>query len=760
MVTTKIANWNLYGTDGLSPTAQRVYTRALWSHHQDPNDPGTVVADDWVLQPNLWCERVNWALLPTIGSASFVHYFGFQHPHSAVRTDIAYFDRLNVLGHWVKVEFDCSDLTITWYGQIEEEAEEQGGLVSQIGLTERSGRQTFVATSMAQVFNKQIIDNSMWLGHDNEHRRAGIGIPFNQKGRPNRTISVQSPYGHHCFMPTAPRNRWNEQFPDEAQWWSSRDIFQYTVLYHRPRDRYFSSFFAGTPTGMTRYALPGRMPVVIENLHKIPNWDRPTIQTEGRSVLSVMNQIVGTTGLLQTEVDVNEVEDGPDEIVVRVHSLAPVDIDLPNGQTFPRGDFELEIEADRPDTHIVIQRSLSSSRNSITVKGARAQTILTGEVTTDGTAQSEDFLGEGWSTSDETAYNDGNPTGEDINEIVANNSKARKTTSTARVYKTFIVMPNWDYLDANGDNVFLEYPNAEDVNEALLYKHIPYYNEMKVQVVLPLREGEDYGSIVMPTDDPNLEYRKPYVLLEDPFDSGFEFHYVETEKMSDGALGYFSARSSVWNDGMGLNLDVLGGNQHVIAASRFVPNLGDDPLELVAWDYMTGLFTLALMDDRHAEAQLVDPDVVNHIADHVTMKNIYTGDELRQIRMMDQTVVDVMSSGAAVKTRDEITDGRKFIRDDYQTLLSLATIAAIWHASQKTVLRLSSALPLSTPRLGDLVVTCNTNAIYETITQISINHPLGLNLQVGSLTYTLETARGEADIIQFAPAPPVNLESL
>ena len=108
-----VINW---GTSALTfAGAQRVYVRQRW-------------ADDWELQPQLWCEEATWSLLPAMPSAMLSLRYGRVIQHGA--TEWSTQSKLAIGGWYVKIEFDAADGMLTWVGFIDQLADEQGGITA------------------------------------------------------------------------------------------------------------------------------------------------------------------------------------------------------------------------------------------------------------------------------------------------------------------------------------------------------------------------------------------------------------------------------------------------------------------------------------------------------------------------------------------------------------------------------------------------------------------------------------------------------
>ncbi len=747
---------------------QRVYVRQRWAIDNpghDPFDPDSdqFLESPWLLQSNLWCQSVTWSLLPSIPVAELILDYGRVMPHgtNAIVTQ----SRLDLSGWYVKIEHDCADGTISWFGFIDEIGDQQGGTHSGVP----TGRQTFVAYSIAQVLAHAIVDHSWWANPDwniaaDSHRmlKSESGIAFNEGGRPNRTdvfpeiANGAFPFtlDYHMFYP---RNAYSKKpsepavlkyFEDSPAYWSSRDIALYLQRTMCPLDS----------GGMQR------IPFRIDNLEIIPNWDKPTIETEGQSVLSILGRLVSHERMMQISVQVDD-SVVPNQVVLEVSSTIATAITLPTGAVHPANTGLLDIQSETAqDTNISVQQSTSAVANQIVVKGAEKETCLTARMWKPD--RQDQCFQAGWTFDQEDKYNDGASTDAaygtlpTLSDQQRANQIARNKADVNDAFKVLSIDPfhlldkqyatgavNDDYFVFNKPNPSYNPGIAEDpATNPKFIAYYPFWNAIVIKPVLPFKLSLDYSGAVAPADDESLvEYRAPYVLFKHPTKGV----YLQAEKMSaiDGDPR-FSVGIGLTKDSHSLSLDVQNGLQHEIAAGHFVPLPEDE--ETPTWTFDDCYFTISLLDDRRLTAVFPE-DVDLPEVDVVRRKVIYAGESFRQVRVVDETVVDLSPIGALKKTQVGLTDGDQYMINDEAALKSIAKIAAYWFTVVRRVLRLTTPRPTATAAVGQIVVTANANSIGTVITQISLQTPLGDNLSVQPARFEIMTARSEADPLAFTP---------
>jgi hypothetical protein len=736
---TKIVNW-VADSLGFVGT-QRVYVRQRWAV-PDTANPGEWLDVPWVLQENLWCEQCEWSLLPSIPTAQLVLHYGRVLPHAtnAMGTQA----KLNLSGWWVKIEFDCADGVITWYGFIDEINDAQGG----IHTTQPTGKQTFIAYSVAQCLAHALVDKSVWAdtdwslmvgGNQPLKTKESQPVAFNDNGLPNR--SEQPISGSHVFYP-------RDSYTKKPSTSGGVNYFQYTPQYWSTKDiaDYIENGNASTSISQSDRPLKFRF----TNKSLLPDWDRPVVQVEGRTLLAVISDLISTDKMMQISVKVDDTV-VPNEIVLEISSTIDTDIALPNGETHPASTELLKLVCrEAQDVNVSVQSSTTSIANQIIVKGALKETVLT--------CQIEDPLGldkpliAGWNLDQQTKYNQGASL--DTGYAAALDAEQKRFNQIARskptvsdTFKVFSLNPYFilDEQFANGtsnaDGFIFNEPDPANPGQVRAY--YPFWNEVKILPVLPFKKALDYSQAAPPVDDELLtEYRPPFVIFKHP-DAGV---YLQAEKMSsiDGDPN-FSVGVGLTSDSQSLSLDVHGEQQHAIAAGNFV-KLDADDLE-PTWKYEDAYITIAIQEDRRVEA--IYPATVPAGLDMVRQKVIYAGDGFRQVRLVKDTIVDLTTTGEPIKTKPGLANIDGYFIDDSLALESIAKIASYWYTVPRKILRLSTPRPSSQVAVGQILQDSDGELIGTIVTQISLSTPLGENLSVSPPTFSIVTARGEANPLSF-----------
>ena len=660
-------------------------------------------------------------------------------PHGA--SAFATQSKIDIGGWWVKIEVDAADGTLTWHGFIDEIVDEQGGIYNGIA----TGTQRWVAYGMVQVLAHAYFTRSRWYDEPNAFFRwSGSAINFNDEGKPNRTRVIPTDWNgdaaaSHIFAPRAP-----EKVPgtgvrpwSENNHWTTQDILDYIKHYAVPTDE--------TDTV--------RVPFTFIYPEVAPDWDKPTVQTEGRSVLDIINELVNPSRLMQIS---ERVTSNVVELVI--HSLADSALSLDGGKTHPANVSQLDMVTwGAQDTQITLQESLSRRAAQIVAKGAKRQTVCTVQAATNRTDDKgliesfDDFnrLEYDWGASNQPGYGALSATAQkEANQIV------RAQAKNADTYKTFALNPYWTFY-AGGSPIF---PLDDTTVLGGFLQYFPYWGNIKLVDRLPIKEGFDYDiaqpittipfAILSFDDQSATKYRKPLVLFERPG----EGKYLDCEKMANGDDPKFSCYVGLSKEDQAISLDVTGAFQHAIAYSRFSPLAADDE-DNGQWDYVSSYFTIALQEDRYLES-VYPPTASLPNVDVVRRRLIYAGEGYERVIIAADTVYDVNDDG----TLRKINGGMQVehFRNDQPALDSVVKIANSWLGQTRKILRLVSARPSATPQVGQLVTTVNVDTVQSSlvntvISEIGLQMQRGKDLPLATAQYTITTAAGELDPLAFAP---------
>lgn len=688
--------------------AQRVYVRQLW-------------ANDWSYRPEVWCSELTWSLLPSMPVAQFELDYGLFLPHGGDEWIVQ--PKYNISGWYVKVEVDCADGTLVWYGFIDETVDEQGGITGNVP----SGKQRWVAYAMPQVLSFECMTRCRWYDEPNTTNRwSGSGITFNQGGKPNRTKTKPTPEDGkddvHIFAPTAPTVTAGSPPWAAAQFWSSQDIASYLKNFAMPLDS------AGNE----------KIPFRIEGISLLPDWDKPTIETEGKSVLSVLGELINPSRLLQMSTRVDE-STTPNEVVLQIHSLSQTAITLPGGKTHQANNDLLSlVAAGAQDARLTLQRSESTIAHQVVVKGAKRETVNTFQI--GAPAATTKGLVETWTAAQQTAYNTaasggGSYSGMTTEEKRQANQTVRSKSELSDVFRTFSINPEWDF-QIGSVSLF-----EDDDNE----RYFPWWNDITIAATLPFKTDTDYSTVPVTDDEAKPEFRPPLVLFKRPASSPAK--YLVAEKMSnrDGDPS-FSVEVGLSKDNQAVTLDVTGAEQHAIAEGNFTKLAVDDDLT-GDWDYLDAKLTLSWTEDRFAEYEY-PPESELTPRDALRQKIIYAGEAYRQVRCIDATAFD-LNDDASLK---ETSAG--YVADETDLLQSIGKIAASWHLVTRNILRFTSSRPSASPLVGQMLVAVNPGTphyavVGSVVSEIKLALPRAETLS--PVSYSLTTAAGEMNPLAFVP---------
>ena len=736
-------NW---GTSSLTYAGtQQVAVKQNWATWNG----SAFVESPWVVQPNLHCEERVFNLLPSIPTAKLVLHYGDVIAHGATAQSVQ--AKLDIRGYHVRITDTCPDGTLVWYGFVDEQVDTQGGNGAD-GLTP-TGKQEFVCYGLVQMLAHEYMTSSRWYDRSDPNatvaRQSGSSIPFNQFGKPNRSSAVPTGEPSHLFVPMSPLNKLGQlvrPWPN-PQFWSSRQILTYIQDYLSPKDS----------EGRVR------IPIRFDGLANVPDWDRPTFQTEGRTVMSLINQVVSPArGLvISTGVDTTTT---PDTLVLNVHSTSSATVALTGGVSHPANASTLQVTtADAQDTNTVVQASTSKRVQQVIVKGAKRETCLTAEVQRE--TGTDNALVPAWQISEATAYNiaASNSVGYAAlsdEEKAQRNAAVRADNEYADVYKTFVLYPRWnrDLNTTAGSKSWVfqaENPSYSssatppNANAEEYIEYHPWWQDLQIKNVLPFKQDFDYtGANPVTDEDAELEFRRPLVLFKVPGRN----EYLVAENMANAGSPSWSVEVNLAKDGQGISLNVVGEQQHAIANSdlgSFVT--AGEPLP-EPFKYEEAKLTISIEEDRYAEGRYPPDGNLPSSADVIRRKIIYAGDTYRKVQLVGRVTVGVNDDGSVKQTQQSMRIDGHWLVDDTDKLKALAQLASLYYATDRKVFRLSSARPSALPAVGQLLTAANGETMNSVVSQISLQTPLSESLSLTSSSYEITTTLGEIDPLQFIPA--------
>lgn len=719
--------------------AQRVYLRERWS-------------DDWEEQENLFATEVIWNAAPEMPTATLLWRYG--RGMLAGEAALAIKERLAKSRWFVKIEIDGqfvqggSSDKLTWHGTLEVEADHWAGVRDEPPATEggqpepfESGTQELIAHGLELLLARTPVIESVYYDDvvDTE-RRIGRGLAFNAGGKPNRTSA-----------PFDDRYLFSVQTPPNVQYWYTRAAVEYLLLECAPRAANGASIL--------------NWKVDPDFLAQLPNWDRIGVETHGKSVFDVLNELIPRQRLMGWTL---AVDPDTDDIWLRPFTFAHEDIDVGEGNKLLANTRLRKVVLDRgPGEAVAIKTSAAEQFDQIVVQGRRRRICFS-------VCHDNDTLELGWKSADETAYEAGASTAGDypaateIEDRRRRDADARAAHKLSEVYARYKLPAAWDYHV--GD------PVAGGAAELFIVPEqgeLPYPLECFLMPTLPLLSNRDYSGTKIEDDTvgergdaPAVEL-VPCVYFPIPEDTS---RYVRGDQIATvAALANYDSRRDfsvsvrVADNSRAVEVLVQGGPQHLIATADFTGLAHDYEPGNESWfDWQDMVLTLAIEEDRFAEARWPSDDTMALLIsgpaeDAVRRKVIDAGNSYRLDWIVKGTIVEVeATTGEPVQVEVDDGDGA-FINDDRPALEAVARVAHAWYGTPRKALTFSSRRVGSALQIGDLITTLGEAfpvEIRSVVTQMQVTIPRVEGASVGepgptSIEYT--TAYAELDPLQLAP---------
>jgi hypothetical protein len=766
-------------TINLEPQAQRtarahrVYLRAKWS-------------EEWEEIPFLYAEEVAWRLAPSISTANLIWRYGqgMRPGEAALKVIERLSDKRRL---WCKIEIDTHAVTeeereeeedgtppqpLKWYGSIELDGFANEGLI-QTGVKQGSGSSTtpiykpcgtqpLVALGLEYALYQRPIRGATWLDSSGKEQRSERPIVFNRPnaaGQPDGNRSATKGTRSFVFSSTLGM--------DAAKTWNSRKIVEYLCAQEVPTG----------PGGSEQWMLlldPDTEEVV-------PDWDFPVIDPTGMSMGEMLNVLLPRSRMLSWQITVY----GSGEAVFLTPvSLLGSDVTTDLGR-FKKNHRQINLQTSMtayrsPDVTYAIKDSDIGRIDQARVRGARRTSTCT-------LAYADDSLDTGWPVDLELEYEAGfsgaaTYAGLHTDGKQAANAEVRATDRLFPVFRRFAIPDEWDQKVKDGlgggiaKPVFLLTDDSSDGVRKICPR------EIALAPMLPLTEGFDYERVLSVSEAAygtttarevvEKLHEGPHgrvaalVLFKTPDWLGAgDPPYIQVDKIGTGSAieqvsreagRNWSARVEVANDDRAVLLHVSGEPQHVVEGENF-SELPVDPF-LGNWDWRDALFTVCLLDDRHAEGVYPDDSAADDNV--VGMRRelvIQAGDAYKMDYIVEGTVI-----GVNPETRQPVRCiAGGWINNDKKTLVARARQVYEYYGTTRRSLVLSTPLINSQVRLGDYVVDFGNviavKSLGTVVSEIVVTIPEGENNPPPpSIQYT--TAFAELDTLELLNQRPAVVE--
>lgn len=727
-----------------SASEQKVYTRKRW-------------ADEWEEQRALWCEGFDLCVSPSIPEARLLYLYGegIEPGAEAGNSDEQTFKKIepkDLLHHYVKIQVTPTaygdpptaldlDEPFYFYGTIEESTlEHAGSLPSDQEGDERvpTGQQYLRCLGLEFLLGRSQIKSSFVFDWETENEsevkravtfNAGLGQARDSERRGNRSPD-KGELDAYIFVGEM----------SEGKEWTATNILEYLVAYHQPRD----------PDGKH----PFNLVLDPDGCHENLAFDKPILETSGRTLRDLLNQIVDR-GRLHCWTLV--VEESPiKRVLVRVVPFTDTVINLLSGATIKPNPNQKELDFENAFDIVsaITTESVSQAYDQVVVRGANRGCIGTysyalGNMEGAWREDVEESLRVGGTDDDDYA-------GLEPGEKTRRNSEVRAEARFSHVFSHLRVKLNWDGK-SGGSPVC---PQLDQYPDATIYLADPAPNwraGLRFARYLPLDTSLDYSDDKIAerlTGDPprppamSPDAIHPQIMVIAPVGGDRWAMLDQIGPCSDppddttSQFGWHAHWAPLDNE-MGVEIRVSGRyTQLVLADDLFTPE--EDSDDEVRYDYegqtisWKGVHVTAMFE--------ADDPIESKYPEEIKLDDLRGGDTPRilLIDVRDRARLDYLAKGTwvGVKGGTPQSSNGGFIRDDRTLLDDLARLAGAWYliARQSFSLQYRQIRPLMKP--GDLITTIKQGGedveVNSLVTRISYDF--------GAQITSLQTDYAELDV--------------
>lgn len=683
------------------------------------------LGDAWVENSLLECLRFNDLAGPAHSSAVLTYRYGSAMlPEIGARAaDTAYatVSRPNLNGLYLKVEVaGVGD----WFGIITESDDSQA---ADLAGTTPSGLVSLTAMGLTYLLDVQPLRTSRVLKDDGDTWDIGVAVPFNA-GADGRGGGDRWSKGN--FEPTYLAFADATATSEPAEW-TAADALEYLFDFHGPKDADGTALFD----------------VVINNADAL-GFTLPRMDYQGLTLWDTVNRIVDRRRGLYLRPTFNG---GTDRLELEVYSQAATAISLPDGSTLPANTntTTINVSSSVNVKSCVLTGSAVSTVDQVRVIGAKRTTTLT--------LKPGEQLEPDWRDDDVDDYNTAKSAEAGYTNLSDEDKAARNADYRARdrfrhVFAAWRLQRRWE-----GDQHLYDYANAttawvwkaqdEDGEEDTGTDPF-WWAALRILDWTPLKPELDYSGVIFPdvdTDTEATEYQPPFVLVKteptadvpaDLEDDG----YIYAERLDAASTTESTKRPFDWTvqlksraDAPGIYMEVVGGQQHYLADDLYVSNGAYEDTETgKGIDHEDFLLTCTM--EHQSDVLAVYPPTADVTAGDVA--------RIKDIRLPEARQ-DYLAPGAVVGVdggKPIVTEGG-FIRDDRETMKTIAQIAHVWHGEVRQVLSLRWRSIEGSQSVGQLITSLDSASGSQTVNTVVTS--IDYNLAAGMTS--LQTQSAELD---------------
>jgi hypothetical protein len=717
-------------------------------------------ADPWVARPELQCTSCTFTAQPSTSSAVFRHRYGVRAEWGSLGTALRPKLSINPRSY-VRVTITPTpgmpgSSPVYWYG-IWKHATDRG-LVQQIP-----------AVGLDGLLNFTRVTNAKYVDMFGTIRDAGRGLTFNAGGKPNRTKAKRPVNASNAYL--------FEENPEQAVFWSTRDIVEYLIEANPPTDK------------------DGNIILTFSLLNKdvLPNFDQPEIPSHDRDVLTVLRSLITRQRLIGFTVSAVD--------LAASGGLPAVAAAYVNCFTFT--EKTITLKDDDGNTVGLIPENLSvfaydiqrdtTAKASLSIDAqhvADKVTVLGGNRVSVCSLSYDDIsLKEGWEFDEQADHKlaarlaPDYPVDAEVREQEQRNKEARSSDRLKHVFATFKVFEWWEQEAFDGFGDGTAYPIALEDDGTTQFR-IMQSNLFPLRE-LPLLRGYDYEkdiikdnetlktsghrgrkvgkapfyplpmlvAIRVPTYkdgerddyDPNdpEKYPRKYVYI----DQVGKVADLEIEDYDDGVLGTYkppiarqwSGRVRVLRDVPGFEIDVVGAEQHILGKVEYAGH----PDEMKGmWSWKDMIATVAFEELRRAQIEW--PETPASVGEFLNEIVIDVGRNYQLVYVTPNTVVGIDET-----TGDLIRSTGGYLQDDRPLLRTIAQRAYEWYKVPRYALNFSTSFIDGRLAIGQYVKSIRRLGVVEpvgsVITQLTFAFPVVNSETPPQPKVFLRTAFGELD---------------
>ena len=675
------------------------YVRSAWTTQAQPGE--------WVEAPDLECLQFSDVAAPGHGSATFVWRYGSQM-RQAVGTrpaDSDYVDlpRSGLMGWYVKVQTSTG---IGWMGVIVDTADQRGG--SSGGVAE--GVETLTAFALSFLLDQQPIRSSKV-----DAKLINDVIPFNGgavTGSASRTADNRSG--------TETEFTAENPFP-----WDAYRAIDYLLQEHAPKNA------AGDAV----------VPFQVEEVASL-GYKLPLIEYAGLTVWQAIALIVDRRRGLGFRIRVQWDEDLENDVVaLQAFTTHKTAIDLPDGSQLPANPVQTPLDLDGALNVLNLRLTDSALHRAdrVIVRGERRGSVCTlnsSKLDPDWTEEQLDEYNA--ARSADTGYD-----GLEDEEKARENAIFRASDRLRNVMCQWRLPDDWDFGSITGGWVFpavdpvvdldLEQPDSENPDPDQSTLADVWIPALRIQPFLPMVPWVDYSGGIIQTDAQDEDDFIPALVwfgteLAERMDA-------EADVVEDGRR--WSVQTRAMQTAPGLRFEVVGGQQHFIAADLYVAN---------------GSYE-ALQDEQHVVQSTSWSATVYMQQPEFVMRQRpvepSSGDVERQVEIrVPGAYLDWLMPGTRVAVSHDDDGTTSFVnaeggwlRDDRERLDNIAALAWEYYRQSQKLLQLTYRAIDGTLAVGTLITQLQEDGGTEDVNTVVTSWQVQLRNNIT----TIRTAFSELD---------------